>query len=72
MRWLRSADPPLVERASVMLRRESPTLERSAIQDALNDPHTPDRTRTFLTDHLRRLDIQERKSKAQKDGAARM
>jgi len=67
-RWVRSPNPPLVERASVMLRRQSPALERSAIQEALADPTLPETTRKFLGDHLRRLDRLDARSKARKDG----
>ncbi|HEY0231508.1 MAG TPA: hypothetical protein VGC55_09665 [Dokdonella sp.] len=67
-RWVWSPSPPLVERASVMLRRQSPALERSTIQQALADPKLPANTRTFLNDHLRRLDRLDARSKARKDG----
>ncbi|HJT99339.1 MAG TPA: hypothetical protein VJ696_13560 [Rhodanobacteraceae bacterium] len=68
-RWVKSPHPPLVERASVMLRRQSPALERSAIQEALADPKLPEPTRKFLSDHLRRLDRLDARSKARKDGS---
>jgi hypothetical protein len=67
-RWVRSPSPPLAERASLMLRRESPALERSTIQQALADPKLPAVTRRFLNDHLRRLDRLDARSKARKDG----
>jgi hypothetical protein len=68
-RWVRSPDPPLVERASLMLRREGPELERAAIREALADPKLPGRTRQFLNDHLRRLDLLDARLKARKGGA---
>ena len=67
-RWLHSPAPLLAEHASLMLRRESPVLERSAIREALADPQLPAQTRMFLNDHLRRLDRQEARTKARKDG----
>ena len=67
-RWVWSPSPPLVERASVMLRRQSPALERSTIQQALADPKLPENTRKFLNDHLRRLDRLDARTKARKDG----
>ncbi|MEO6690288.1 MAG: hypothetical protein ABIS07_11605 [Dokdonella sp.] len=68
-RWLGSSRTPLVERACLMLRRESPVLERSAINAALADSRLPDPTRKFLNDHLRRLDLMESRVKARKGGA---
>lgn len=67
-RWVWSPSPPIAERASVMLRRESPALERSTVQQALADPKLPEITRRFLNDHLRRLDLLNARSKARKDG----
>ncbi|MEP7041776.1 MAG: hypothetical protein ABI843_01865 [Dokdonella sp.] len=67
-RWVWSPSPPLAERASLMLRRQSPVLERSVIQQALADPKLPENTRKFLNDHLRRLDRLDARSKARKDG----
>jgi hypothetical protein len=67
-RWVWSPSPALAERASLMLRRQSPTLERSTIQQALADPELPEKTRKFLNDHLRRLDRLDAKSAARKDG----
>ena len=55
-RWLRSPERLLVERAGSMLRRDSPALERTATREALDDPATPEATRRYLGDHLRRLD----------------
>ena len=55
-RWLRSPERLLVERAGSMLRRESPTLEREATEQALADPALPETTRRYLGDHLRRLE----------------
>lgn len=55
-RWVWSENPALAERASLMLRRQSPALERSTIQQALADPALPAATRKFLEGHLRRLD----------------
>jgi hypothetical protein len=68
-RWIWSPSPPLAESASLMLRRQSPALERSTIQQALADPKLPENTRKFLNDHLRRLDRLDARSKARKDGA---
>jgi len=68
-RWVWSPSPLLAERASVMLRRQSPALERSTIQQALADPKLPENTRKFLDDHLRRLDRLDARSKTQKAGA---
>jgi hypothetical protein len=67
-RWLRSPSPPIAERASLMLRRQSPALERSSIQQALADPTLPANTRRFLNDHLRRLDRLDARLKARKEG----
>lgn len=68
-RWVRGPDPSLVERACLMLRREAPALERTAIREALDDPKLPEQTRTFLYDHLRRLDLLDARLKARKGGA---
>jgi hypothetical protein len=67
-RWMWSPNPALAERASVMLRRESPAVERSVVQQALADPKLPGQTRKFLDDHLRRLDRLDARLKARKDG----
>lgn len=67
-RWIWSPNPALVERASLMLRRESPAVERSVVQQALADPKLPGQTRKFLGDHLRRLDRLDARLKARKDG----
>jgi hypothetical protein len=67
-RWVWSPNPALAERASLMLRRQSPALARSTIQQALDDPGLPEKTRKFLSDHLRRLDRIDAKSAAKKDG----
>ena len=69
-RWLHSPAPLLVEHASLMLRREAPALERSAIREALADPQLPAQTRMFLNDHLRRLDRQDARAKTLKDGTS--
>lgn len=68
-RWVRSPNPSIVERACLMLRREAPALERTAIREALDDPKLPEQTRRFLNDHLRRLDLLDARSKARKGGA---
>lgn len=68
-RWVWSPNPPLVERACVMLRREAPDQERSTIQLALADPKLPGTTRKFLDDHLRRLDRLNQRKQARKAGA---
>lgn len=67
-RWVWSPNPPLVERASLMLRRQSPAQERLVIQQALADPNLPQTTRKYLGDHLRRLDRLDARLKARKDG----
>lgn len=69
-RWLRSPERLLVERAGSMLRRESPALERTATEQALADPATPEATRRYLDDHLRRLDRAAGAKGAVKDGAS--
>lgn len=68
-RWISSASPALVEHACLILRRQSPGEERSAIQHALADPALPGQTRRFLNDHLRRLDRMEHMTNARKAGA---
>ena len=68
-RWVWNPNPPLVERACVMLRREAPDQERSTIQLALADPKLPGTTRKFLDDHLRRLDRLNQRKQARKAGA---
>ena len=70
-RWVRSGNASLAEHACLNLRRESPAMERSAITDALADPQLPPTTRQFLSDHLRRLDLLDTRSKAKKDGTDR-
>ena len=67
-RWLHAANPALAEQAVVMLRRVSAETERSAVADALSDPHLPAQTRVFLEDHLHRLDRHDA-AKAQKEGS---
>ncbi|MGH8091680.1 MAG: hypothetical protein ACREO6_09535 [Rudaea sp.] len=68
-RWLHAANTALVEQAVVMLRRVSAATERSAVADALSDPHLPAQSRVFLEDRLRRLDGQAAAAKAQKEGS---
>lgn len=68
-RWLHAANPALVEQAVVVLRRVSPATERTAVMDALSDPHLPAQGRVFLENRLRRLDGQAAAAKAQKDGS---
>jgi hypothetical protein len=68
-RWVWSPDPPLVEKACLMLRREAPGEERSTIQLALADPKLPEATRKFLNGHLRRLDRMEERAKTRKEGS---
>ncbi|MEO7063444.1 MAG: hypothetical protein ABI082_06720 [Dokdonella sp.] len=70
-RWVWSANSSLSEHACLNLRRESPALERTAITDALADPKLPTSTRQFLNDHLRRLDLLDKRLRAQKDGTDR-
>lgn len=67
-RWMVAPDPAVVERVCLMLRRQSPALERSAIQGALASTVLPQQTRKFLKDHLRRLDLLDARLKARKDG----
>ena len=67
-RWVWSPNPLLAERSNLMQRRQSPTLARSTVQQALADPKLPEKTRKFLSDHLRRLDRIDAKSAAKKDG----
>ena len=67
--WVRSPSPPVAERACLILRKHSASDERDAIRAALAEPELADRTRTFLNDHLRRLDIMDSKLKARKGGA---
>lgn len=68
-RWVRSGNPSLVERACLLLRRQDPAGERSAIQAALADSKLPGPTRTFLNDRLRRLDRHPAAGNTQKDGS---
>lgn len=68
-RWVWNRNPPLVERACLMLRREDPEAERSTIQKALADPKLPDPTRKFLVDHLRRLERLNARERARKEGS---
>lgn len=68
-RWLHSANPSLAERVALMLRRESPALERTAIRKALADPTMPAQTRQFLDDRLRRLDRSESGAEPRKEGS---
>ena len=70
-RWVWNPNPALVERVCVLLRREGPDLERSAIQQALADPKLPEATRKFLNDHLRQLDRIDERKRAQKEGSGR-
>jgi len=70
-RWVWNPNPALVERVCVLLRREGPDLERSAIQQALADPRLPEATRKFLNDHLRQLDRIDERKRARKEGSGR-
>jgi len=70
-RWVWNPNPALVERVCVLLRREGPDLERSAIQQALADPKLPEATRKFLNDHLRQLDRIDERKRARKEGSGR-
>lgn len=67
-RWVGGETPLLAERASLMLQRESPAMERTAIEQALADPKLPEQTRKILSDRLRRLDRLDAGPKARKDG----
>lgn len=70
-RWVWNPNPALVERVCVLLRREGPDHERSAIQLALADPKLPEATRKFLNDHLRQLDRIDERKRARKEGSGR-
>ena len=56
-RWAHSDSPALAEAALLLLRRQARDAERPAIEQALGDPHLAPETRTFLLDHLRRLQL---------------
>lgn len=60
-KWLRST-PPLAERAAIALRAISPELENEAVRVAIADDATPGQTRTFLTQHLRRVELADARS----------
>ena len=70
-RWVWNPNPALVERVCVLLRREGPDLERSAMQEALADPKLSAATRKFLNDHSRQLDRIEERKRARKEGSGR-
>jgi hypothetical protein len=70
-RWVWNPNPALVERVCVLLRREGPDLELSAIAQALADPKLSEATRKFLNDHLRQLDRIDERKRAQKEGSGR-
>ena len=70
-RWVWNPNPALVERVCVLLRREGPDLERSAMQEALADPKLSEATRKFLNDHSRQLDRIEERKRARKEGSGR-
>lgn len=55
-KWLR-ATPPLAEKAALALRAIDPELEREAVRRAIADEQIPARTRTFLSEHLERLEL---------------
>lgn len=60
-KWLK-ATPPLAENAALALRAIDPDLERTAVQTAIADEGTPEPTRTFLADHMRRLELADERS----------
>lgn len=60
-RWLR-ATPPLAEHAALALRAIDPGLEGDSVAAAINDPKTPEKTRAFLGDHLRRMKLVQAKT----------
>lgn len=60
-KWLAST-PAIAEAAAVALRQIAPDIERSAVENAIQDQAVPEQTRTFLTDHLRRLKLAESKA----------
>ena len=68
-RWVWNPNPALVERVCVLLRREGPDLERSAMREALADPKLSAATRKFLNDHSRQLDRIEERKRARKEGS---
>jgi hypothetical protein len=55
-KWLK-ATPPLAENAALALRAINPDLEREAVLSAIADEGTPETTRKFLSDHLRRAEL---------------
>lgn len=69
-RWVESERPALAERALLMLRKQAPQRERPIIREALANPALPAQTRTFLNEHLRRLDFMERKLGERANGTA--
>jgi hypothetical protein len=69
VRWVAGPSPAISERALLMLRKQTPELERSSIKRALANPALPTQTRTFLTGHLRRLDSIETKLRNRPDAA---
>ena len=61
-KWLKAA-PPLAENAALALRAIDSNLERQAVQDAIVDAGTPEQTRTFLTEYLRRAELAASRSR---------
>lgn len=60
-KWLRTT-PPLAENAALALRAIDPELEREAVVSAIADEAIPEQTRTFLSEHLRRLTLADTRS----------
>ncbi len=54
-RWLRSPSPALAERAALLLRKKSASVEQDAIHQALATPDLPVQTRRLLEDRQRHL-----------------
>jgi hypothetical protein len=69
VRWVAGPVPAIAERALLMLRRQTPELERSSIERALADSDLAPQMRSFLVGHLRRLDYIDRKLRDRKDAA---
>ena len=68
-RWVTSGSPSLAEHALLTLRQQAPAEEKPAIEEALADPALPTATRTFLVDHLRRLNLLNARLRQRKGGS---
>jgi hypothetical protein len=62
-RWLRSDNTVLIEPALRLVHQQYPDVERSVVQNALDDAATPAKGKEFLRGYLRRMDYakQERR-----------